>query len=143
MKTKSIIVGIILCTALAVVNGCKKQETAPPPGGSTASEAPASEAAKAVDAVKTTAKEATDEAAARFKAAEQQAQGLIDKAKACVADGKYQDALGNLSQLGNLKLTADQQKLVDDLKAQIQKALAKATATDPASALGGALGGKK
>ena len=48
-----------------------------------------------------------------------------------------------LSQLTNLKLTAEQQKLVDDLKAQIQSALAKATAADPAAALGGALGGKK
>jgi len=39
-------------------------------------------------------------------------------------------------------VTADQQKLVDALKAQIQSALTKA-ATPDASALGGALGGKK
>ena len=96
-----------------------------------------------MDAAKTAAKEVTDQAAAQVKAAQQQAQGLIDQSKTYVSEKKYQEALGSLSQLTNLKLTPEQQKLVDDLKAQIQSALAKATATDPAAALGGALGGKK
>ena len=42
-----------------------------------------------------------------------------------------------------MKLTSEQQKLVDALKAQIQSALAKAAGSDAASALDGALGGKK
>jgi CHASE3 domain sensor protein len=53
------------------------------------------------------------------------------------------DALDTIKQLAGTKQTPDQQKSVDDLKAQIQSALAKAAGSDAASALGGALGGKK
>lgn len=152
MKMKLVITGIVAWAALAAVSGCKKEEPAPTPPK--AQEAPASEAAPVVDAAKSAAapvvdaaksaaKEVTDQAAAQAKAAEQQAQGLIDRAKALVSEQKYKDALSSLSQLTNLKLTPEQQKTVDDLKAQIQSALAKATSTDPAAALGGALGGKK
>ena len=106
-----------------------------------AAEGIGAETAKAVDAAKTTAKEVTEQATAQ-----DQAQGLIEKAKAFVADKKYQDALASLNQLAGSKLTPDQQTLVDGLKAQIQAALAKAAGTGTnaaASALGGVLGGKK
>jgi hypothetical protein len=152
MRIKLVITGIVACAALAAVTGCKKEESAP--GTPKAQETTASEAAPVVDAVKsaaapvvdaakTAAKEATDQAATQVKAAEQQAQTLIDRAKSLVAESKYQEALSSLGQLTNLKLTPEQQKLVDDLKAKIQSALAKATAADPAAAQGGALGGKK
>ena len=111
-----------------------------------AAEGIGAETAKAVDAAKTTAKEVTEQATAQVKAAQDQAQGLIEKAKAFVADKKYQDALASLNQLAGSKLTPDQQTLVDGLKAQIQAALAKAAGTGTnaaASALGGVLGGKK
>ena len=151
MKIKLLIVGITSYAALALFSGCKKEETAPAPLAPVASEATISQTVKTVDVVKPAATQAVDQATtqvavqtnALVNAEEQKAQGLIDQAKAFVADQKYQEALGILSQLANTKLTADQQKLVADLKAQIQSALAKATAKDPASALGGALGGKK
>ena len=145
MKSKLLITGIVVCAVAAAVTGCKKEEAPAPPEAPKAktSEGLASEASKAVDTAKATAKEATDQAAAQAKAAEQQTQALIDRAKALVADQKYQDALGSLNQLASTKLTAEQQKVVDDLKAKIQSALAKATATDAGSVLGGALGGKK
>ena len=152
MKIKLVITGIVACATLVAVSGCKKEE--PAPGASQADQGTAPEAAAVVDAAKSAATtavdgaksaatEATDQAAAQVKAAEQQAQGLIDRARALVSEQKYKDALSSLSQLPNIKLTAEQQKSVDDLKAQIQSALAKATAADPAAALGGALGGKK
>lgn len=139
-----------MCASLAILAGCSKEEAPPPPATPEAPKATQSlpaDAAKAVDTVKDTAKQAADQATAQVpavqKQAQDQAQGLIDRAKSLVADQKYQDALTSLGQLSNLKLTDDQQKIVADLKAKIQAALAKVTGTDPAAALGGALGGKK
>jgi hypothetical protein len=143
MKIKSIIAGIVMCAAVAAVNGCKQEPAASDVQPPKTNAGMASEAATTVDAAKSAVKEGTDQAAAQVKAAEPQAQGLIDRAKALVSEQKYPEALSSLNQLAGTKLTAEQQKLVDDLKAQIQSALAKATGSDAASALGGALGGKK
>ncbi len=87
--------------------------------------------------------QATTQALAQTQAAEQQAQTLLDHAKSLVSDQKYQEALNTVGQLTGFKLTADQQKTLDDLKSQIQSALSNATVKDAASALGNALGGKK
>jgi hypothetical protein len=152
MKINLIVPGITLCAALAAVSGCNKQEAAPAPSEtSKTTETVAPEAKTAVDTSTAAVKQVTDQATtqataqatAQVNAGEQQAQGLIDRAKSLVADNKYQDALASLSQLASTKLTPDQQKIVDGLKAQIQAALGKTTASDAASALGGALGDKK
>jgi hypothetical protein len=141
MKTKLIITAILACATLAAVSGCKKEE--PAPAAPKADQGTASQAAPVVDAAKSAVNDVTNQAAAQATAAPEQAQGLIDRAKSLVADSKYTEALSSLNQLTTTKLTDDQQKLVDGLKAQIQAALAKATGSDAASALGGALGGKK
>jgi hypothetical protein len=143
MKIKSIVTGVTLCAALAAVNGCKKEEPAVPQAPKAGEGGAVSKATEAVDGAKTAVKQVADQATTQVKAVEQQAQALIDRAKGLVTEQKYQEALGSLGQLSNLKLTPEQQKLVDDLKAQIQSALAKAIPTNAASALGGALGGKK
>jgi hypothetical protein len=54
------------------------------------------------------------------------AQELIDKAKALIGESKYKEALESLQGLANFKLTEEQQKVVDDLKEQIQKGLSAA-----------------
>jgi len=157
MKIQFTLPLIAVCAAGLCVSGCNKEEaTAPAADTSKPAQAPAAEPAKPVEATQpaaqpaaqppaaqAAAKDVADQAGTQAKAADQQAQGLIDKAKSYIADQKYQDALTTLNQLTGSKLTDEEQKLVDSLKAQIQSALAGAATKDAASALGGALGGKK
>jgi len=118
--------------------GCSKKEEAPPPK---AQETPkvtapaAGEMQKTAETVKTTAESTV--AAAKAKAQE-----LIDKAKRLVAENKYQDALNALQGLAGMSLTAEQQKVVDDLKKVIQEALAKKATSEATSAVTNILGGK-
>ncbi len=105
------------------------------------------EAQKQAEDLKTTATAAAADAQKQVEAkvvAEQgQAQGLIDRGKALLAEKKYTEALNALKGLSNLRLTAEQQKWVDELKAQIQKAMADQTASDATKAVGGLLDPKK
>jgi uncharacterized protein HemY len=102
---------------------------------------------EAQSAAAAAAQQATDTAASLTNAAaaasSSQVQALIDKAQGLVTNEKYKDALTVVQQLASVKLTPEQRTLVDGLKAQIQTALAKTTATDATSVLGNALGGQK
>jgi len=86
-------------------------------------------AGKAVDSVKAATGEGT--AAIQAKVTE-----AVASAQALLKEGKFQDALASLNGLSDLKLNAEQTKLVDDLKAQILAAMdaAKGAGADAAKA---------
>ena len=92
-------------------------------------------------------KDAADKAAQAAATQEQsRIQGLIDTAKDLTGQNKYTEALNTLNELVNVKLSPEQQAMVDTLKAAIQKQVAQA-ATDKAasaaqSAVGNALNGQ-
>lgn len=138
MKLNALSAGLAACALVASLSGCNRSDRSastenPPQMAATnaAADTLKTVSAAAVEAKQTAVNVATQATQTAEKtitgatpeagAATSQAQGLIEQAKSFVAEKKYQDALNVVNQLGSMKLTAEQQKLVDDLKSQIQK----------------------
>ena len=142
MKLETILLTITAAFAVSLA-GCSKQDPTPPPSAEDAQKAaaPVADALKqttdsAKAAAETAVADATKQAQDAAATATSKAQEWIDKAKSLIADNKFSEASSALQQLGGLKLTAEQQKMVDSLKEQIQKALATKATGEGASAVG-------
>ena len=145
MKLKNILPAIAAGFALSLA-GCSKSDS-PPPATAEATQKAAAPVADAMKQTADTAKAAAETVAAdatkqvhdTVAASSAKAQELIDKAKSLITSDKLQEASSVLQQLAALKLTPEQQQLVDDLKAQLQKALAGKATSDAATAAGNLL----
>lgn len=119
---------IVAAAAVLMVSGCGKKESEPP-----AVKPPADRPTAAVPSAPS-AMEKVGEIAA-------QAAALIEQARAHINKKEYQAALNVLQKVSALKLTPEQQKLVQELQATAQRELAKAATDKAASEAGKAVGG--
>jgi len=152
MRTHKAIIAVTTAFAFALLTGCgdsTENKTPATPEAETSTEAQGvtesvvesvkeaaqpvvEEATKTAEQVATEAKSAASAAAAD---ATIKANDLIAKAKSLISETKYSDAMNIINQLKSMKLTPEQEKLVADLKAQVEKAMSALSSTNAAGAL--------
>ena len=144
--TKKSPVIVSVCAAALLLSACGKKDATAPVATSDSQKSAASvvdDVKKQADSVaasaKATAADAVKEVEAAKESAANSVQAAIDKAKNLIAETKYEDASRLLQQLAAQTLTPDQQKLVDGLRAQIQKALSAKATSDVTGAAGNLL----
>ena len=145
MKTSKIILSLCAATLSLWIVGCK-QETKPVAEQTPDTTAPLTEAVtKTVESAKETStkviQDTTDSVKEAVAPVSSKAEELIAAARSLMAEGKFKDALAKIKETSGEKLSASQQTIVDDLKAQIEKALAVSSkaASDASNAVGNLL----
>ncbi len=156
MKFNKLNAGIAGCLLAVAISGCDQNSststpaTAPEAAKKTADSAPvagqvvADKAVaevkpvveQAVAAVKPAVEKAVQAVTEPVKAPGSEVSGIIAKAQGLVTEKKYKEALTELASLKDAKLTDGQQKIVDELKAQIPKLMS----GDTGKAIGNLLG---
>lgn len=155
MKITSSLFTVIACAVALAFTGCSKNETAPTTekaaeatkeAASSVADGAKGLAEKTSDAAKEVAGKATEAVKAVAAVATNTAAAVtgpfndgIAAAKKLMAEKDFKGALAELNKLSSLKLSEEQIKIVDALKADIQAALNKAT-EGAAGAVKGLLG---
>lgn len=145
MKTSKILFTLATAALVVWAAGCEKKDTAVQKDLQNAATDAGDAVKNLADAAKQTAedvaKDTTAKAGELVAPISTKAQEIIDATKKLISDGKLQDALAKLKELGGEKLSAEQKAIADGLKAQIDKLLGATskTATDAATAAGNLL----
>lgn len=145
MKNQKIICSLTIAALTCWVAGCKDEAKSVTEQTKEAASSVGDTVAKTVESAKDAGAKAvtdmTDKAKEMAAPANAKAQELITAATSLVSEGKFQDALTKLKEIGSEKLSLDQESVVAGLKAQIEKALGATTktATDAAGAAAGLL----
>lgn len=129
--------------AVMLCAGCKKAESPT----SDASDAPAAPEPKpeaiSMEQIEETVTETAETAKKMISDTSAKAQELLTQAQKLVGDQKYEEAGNVLQKLADFQLTPEQQKMLDDLKATLQKAMESEAVKQGTKALGNMLGGEK
>ncbi|MBL9168076.1 MAG: hypothetical protein JNN07_10075 [Verrucomicrobiales bacterium] len=123
MKTSLLSLSLVI--AVVGLTGCSETPSDKPAGASAPAPAAAPTVAEGAQQAAQSATAAASDAAAAVNAKFQE---VLAQAQGLLGQGKLPEAQEALKSLTDLKLSADQQKLVDDLKAKIQQAMAAAKA---------------
>ncbi len=137
MKIKNAMISLAAGAAVVTFAGCN-QCAAPAAGDTSSTNAAAKDVAgKVADTAKDVAGQAVAAGKDAVSAVTGQFSAGVANAKKFIADKNYPGALAELTKLSNLKLTDEQTKVADNLKAEVQALIAKGTggAVDAAKGL--------
>lgn len=135
MKTITNIIATVSLAAVVCV-GCQQSET-------TEVDTLAPEEVVEEVSIEETVTETAETAKQVISDTNAKAQELLTQAQNLVGEKKYEEAASLLQKLSDFELTPEQQKMLDNLTASIQKAMESGAVQEGTKALGNVLGGDK